>query len=141
VIARFLAAERRIAYRLASPILNATSRIKAESAEWIGHLSPGRRRGRRNGFWQRRGDRGIDPAPASQRQLGILPGLQVNQFTRSQFPLIDGLVPSGAAPISSTGIVIQTRAPMGKVDYIQAAKSWARYGVGRRNDYAAALMR
>jgi mono/diheme cytochrome c family protein len=79
-----------------------------------------------NGFGSGERDRGIDPrtGEASSGKLGILPGLQVNQFTRSQFPLIDGMVvPNGAAPISSTGIVIQTRATDGQSwDYIQAGK-------------------
>ena len=79
-----------------------------------------------NGFGSGERERGIDPrsGEASSGKLGILPGLQVNKFTPSQLPLVDGVViPSGAAPISSTGIVIQTRATDGQSwDYIQAGK-------------------
>ena len=48
----------------------------------------------------------------------------MNKFTRSQFPLIDGVViPNGPAPISSTAIVIETPATDGQSwDYIQAGK-------------------
>ncbi|HEX4145872.1 MAG TPA: DUF1553 domain-containing protein [Pirellulales bacterium] len=79
-----------------------------------------------NGFGSGERDRGIDPrsGEASSGKLGILPGLQVNKFTRSQIPLVDGIVvPNGESPISSTGVVIHTRATDGQSwDYIQAGK-------------------
>jgi mono/diheme cytochrome c family protein len=79
-----------------------------------------------NGFGSGERDRGIDPrsGEASSGRLGILPGLQVNKFTPSHLPLVDGIVvPNGASPISSTGIVIPTRATDGQSwDYVQAGK-------------------
>jgi Protein of unknown function (DUF1553)/Protein of unknown function (DUF1549)/Planctomycete cytochrome C/NPCBM/NEW2 domain len=79
-----------------------------------------------NGFGSGELERGLDPrsGQASSGKLGILAGLQVNQFMRSQTPFVDGMVvPNGATPITSTGIVIQTQPTDGQSwDYIQAGK-------------------
>jgi mono/diheme cytochrome c family protein len=79
-----------------------------------------------NGFGSGQRDRGIDPrsGQASSGKLGILPGLEVNKFTPSQLPFIDGtVIPNGALQISSTGLTIQTRGTDGQSwDYIQPGK-------------------
>ncbi len=78
-------------------------------------------------------------------KLGILPGLESNVFRPSQLPFIDGTVIPNAAPqITSTGIMIQTRATDGQSwDYIQSGKvlSQDTAEIGRRGLRRGPLIR